>query len=241
MGAHTRDRASRPGSTPAARRGPAADPRLAQPSLPARQQPLAGVRTSSPTASQAAARTGPWSAGDNVQLATGQGDLQTNPLQMAVAYATLANGGDLVTPHVGMEIDDAAGRVLQEFEPRRSATSTSIPATAADDPRRPPRRRAEPRRHLVPVFGNFPIQSRARPGPRSDRRTPTSPGTRPWRRTDPKSAYRHGRDHGGRRLRRRTAAPAARQILEALYFRQEAARAAPSSEAERSEVEPRRG
>ena len=32
----------------------------------------------------------PWSAGDNVQLATGQGDLQTNPLQMAVAYATLA-------------------------------------------------------------------------------------------------------------------------------------------------------
>ena len=29
----------------------------------------------------------PWSAGDNVQLAIGQGDLQTNPLQMAIAYA----------------------------------------------------------------------------------------------------------------------------------------------------------
>ena len=35
----------------------------------------------------------PWSPGDNVQLAAGQGDLQTNPLQMAIAYATLANGG----------------------------------------------------------------------------------------------------------------------------------------------------
>jgi penicillin-binding protein 2 len=63
----------------------------------------------------------PWSAGDNVQLATGQGDLQTNPLQMAVAYATLANGGTVVTPHVGKEIDDPAGRVLKEFDskPRR--------------------------------------------------------------------------------------------------------------------------
>ena len=59
----------------------------------------------------------PWSAGDNVQLATGQGDLQTNPLQMAIAYATVANGGTVVTPHVGMEVDDAAGRVQKEFEP----------------------------------------------------------------------------------------------------------------------------
>ncbi len=60
----------------------------------------------------------PWSAGDNIQLATGQGDLQTNPLQMAIAYATLANGGTVVTPHVGKEVTDAAGRVLREFDPK---------------------------------------------------------------------------------------------------------------------------
>ncbi len=60
----------------------------------------------------------PWSAGDNVQLATGQGDLQTNPLQMAIAYATVANGGTVVTPHVGTELEDAAGRVLKEFDPK---------------------------------------------------------------------------------------------------------------------------
>jgi penicillin-binding protein 2 len=59
----------------------------------------------------------PWSAGDNIQLATGQGDLQTNPLQMAIAYAAIANGGTIVTPHVGMQVDDAAGRVLKEFDP----------------------------------------------------------------------------------------------------------------------------
>jgi penicillin-binding protein 2 len=60
----------------------------------------------------------PWSAGDNVQLATGQGDLQTNPLQMAIAYATLANGGTVITPHLGKEIEDPAGRVLKEFDPK---------------------------------------------------------------------------------------------------------------------------
>jgi penicillin-binding protein 2 len=59
----------------------------------------------------------PWSAGDNIQLATGQGDLQTNPLQMAIAYAALGNGGKIVTPHVGLEIEDTAGRVLKEFSP----------------------------------------------------------------------------------------------------------------------------
>jgi penicillin-binding protein 2 len=58
----------------------------------------------------------PWSAGDNIQLATGQGDLQTNPLQMAIAYAALGNGGKIVSPHVGLEVEDAAGRVVKEFD-----------------------------------------------------------------------------------------------------------------------------
>jgi penicillin-binding protein 2 len=59
----------------------------------------------------------PWSQGDDVQLAVGQGDLQTDPLQMAIAYATLGNGGTVVTPHLGMEVMDPAGRVLKELEP----------------------------------------------------------------------------------------------------------------------------
>ena len=35
----------------------------------------------------------PWSVGDNINLSVGQGDIAANPLQMAVAYAAVANGG----------------------------------------------------------------------------------------------------------------------------------------------------
>ena len=41
-----------------------------------------------------------WYEGQTINLAIGQGYLQVSPLQMAVAYAALANGGTVVTPHV---------------------------------------------------------------------------------------------------------------------------------------------
>jgi penicillin-binding protein 2 len=59
----------------------------------------------------------PWSVGDNVNLAVGQGDLQADPLQMAVAYAAIANGGDIVRPHVGRQVEDPQGRVIQDIDP----------------------------------------------------------------------------------------------------------------------------
>jgi penicillin-binding protein 2 len=61
----------------------------------------------------------PWSTGDNMQLAVGQGDLLTDPLQMAVAYSTLANAymheghGTVVRPHLGIEIDESKGGLVQ--------------------------------------------------------------------------------------------------------------------------------
>jgi penicillin-binding protein 2 len=72
--------------------------------------------------------TGTWTVGDNMHLAVGQGELLTDPLQMAVAYSTLANAymngngeGTVVTPHLGMEIDESAGGEVQglEFPGRR--------------------------------------------------------------------------------------------------------------------------
>ncbi len=41
-----------------------------------------------------------WSLGETYHLAIGQGAIDATPLQMATAYAALANGGDLLRPHV---------------------------------------------------------------------------------------------------------------------------------------------
>jgi len=58
----------------------------------------------------------PWTLGDNVNLAVGQGDVQATPLQMAVAYATIANGGKVVRPHLGVAVEDANGREIQRID-----------------------------------------------------------------------------------------------------------------------------
>jgi len=57
----------------------------------------------------------PWTTGDNVSLAVGQGDLQTTPLQLAEAYSTIVNGGKVVRPHLGMRIEDGNGVLLEEL------------------------------------------------------------------------------------------------------------------------------
>lgn len=59
----------------------------------------------------------PWTYGDSINLSVGQGDVQADPLQMATAYSALANGGEIVRPHVGLEVDDPSGRVVQEINP----------------------------------------------------------------------------------------------------------------------------
>jgi penicillin-binding protein 2 len=59
----------------------------------------------------------PWTIGDNTSLAVGQGDFLATPLQMAVAYAAIENGGTIVRPHVGLQVTDDAGTVLQRIQP----------------------------------------------------------------------------------------------------------------------------
>jgi len=59
----------------------------------------------------------PWSIGDNINLAVGQGDVQVTPLQLATAYAAVANGGTIVRPHIGLDVQQSDGTVLQRIDP----------------------------------------------------------------------------------------------------------------------------
>ncbi|HEY5316517.1 MAG TPA: penicillin-binding protein 2 [Solirubrobacteraceae bacterium] len=61
---------------------------------------------------------GPWTVGDDVNLAVGQGDVLVTPLQLAVVYAAIANGGTVVRPHIGLDVENSIGdKVLQRIDP----------------------------------------------------------------------------------------------------------------------------
>ena len=106
----------------------------------------------------------PWTVGDNVNLAVGQGDLEADPLQMAVAYAALGNGGTIVTPHIGDDVETTTGKVLEEIRPaarRHIDISPSVRSTILTGLTRAA---MEPGGTSYPVFGNFPFDVAGKTG-----------------------------------------------------------------------------
>ncbi len=106
----------------------------------------------------------PWSAGDSVNLAVGQGDLQADPLQMAVAYATIANGGNVLRPHLAEQVEDSSGRVVQEVRPapRRHVDINPEYANAILDGLHAGAQ--EPGGTSFKVFGSFPVDIAGKTG-----------------------------------------------------------------------------
>ena len=85
-------------------RRPGAGRRLAQPGLqgvPALRQEGEGTPGTTEALFECGGIERTWSAGDNVNLAVGQGDLQATPLQLATAYSTIITGGRVPRPHLG--------------------------------------------------------------------------------------------------------------------------------------------
>ncbi|MHB1136305.1 MAG: penicillin-binding protein 2 [Coriobacteriia bacterium] len=58
-----------------------------------------------------------WLPGDTVNMAIGQGDMLTTPLQMALVYAALANDGDMMKPFVLRDVLGSEGEVIRTVEP----------------------------------------------------------------------------------------------------------------------------
>jgi penicillin-binding protein 2 len=74
-----------------------------------------------------------WATGDAVNLAIGQGFLQVTPLQLATAYAAIANGGYLLQPYIVSELVDPGGarepageRIVRGRLPISGATLTAL-------------------------------------------------------------------------------------------------------------------
>jgi penicillin-binding protein 2 len=159
----------------------------------------------------------PWSVGDNINLAVGQGDVQVDPLQLAVAYATIANGGYVVKPHLGERVEDSEGRVIQELRtpPRRhlkinpgyrSAILEGLHAAAT-----------QPGGTSYPVFKDFKIPIAGKTGTaqkgagRADQSWYAALAPYP----NPRYVVVATFEHGG--FGAETAAPAARKILSVLF------------------------
>ena len=67
-------------------------------------------------------------AGDAVNTSIGQGDTVVTPLQMAMAYAAIANGGTVYEPRIVKAIMNADGSVAEKIEPKVKST---LPISAA--------------------------------------------------------------------------------------------------------------
>jgi penicillin-binding protein 2 len=62
---------------------------------------------------------GDWQAGDNINMAIGQGEVLVTPIQLANAYATLANGGTLHAPNIALRVVHSGTQdVVRSYEPR---------------------------------------------------------------------------------------------------------------------------
>jgi penicillin-binding protein 2 len=165
----------------------------------------------------------PWSAGDNIQLAVGQGDLQTNPLQMALAYAALGNGGTIVTPHLGMEIQDPAGRVLKEIAPKPQRHVKIDPGFRSDILEGLHLAAQAPGGTSAPVFETFPIEIAGKTGTAE---RPPRPNNQSWYAClapypDPQIVTVFTIEEGG--FGAEAAAPATKTVLEA-YFSKDLSR-----------------
>jgi penicillin-binding protein 2 len=154
----------------------------------------------------------PWTEGQTINLSIGQGTLQASPLQMAVAYSALINGGKVVRPHVAAARIENGVRVPFRYKPVRKLRLVDTWAIkqglyeAAHSPAGT----------SAAIFGSFPIPVAGKTGtaeapPGDDHSWYVS-----W------APYEHPKivvavmiEHGG--FGAEAAAPAAREIYEAFF------------------------
>jgi penicillin-binding protein 2 len=143
--------------------------------------------------------------GDAVNSSIGQGDVLTTPLQVAAAYAAVANGGTLYSPRIGQEVRAPDGSLVRTIEPQPLGTLPLTEAQVAEI-QRGSRTWSWPRAAPPPAPSvasrSTSTRSPARRAPPSTARACPTPGSPPTRRsTTPSTSWwsRSRRAAGGRR------------------------------------------
>ena len=100
-----------------------------------------------------------WKPGDDVNFSVGQGFVLTSPLQMAVAYAAIANRRGIVqTPAIGKRVVDPGGRQLASLAAGRPTEPLDVdPATLGHVREGLFRATNEADGTAVSIFRNFPL------------------------------------------------------------------------------------
>jgi penicillin-binding protein 2 len=156
----------------------------------------------------------PWYEGQTINLSIGQGYLQITPLQLAVAYSALANGGTVVRPHVGDAVLAPDGTLLRKLHirPQRHVNLPNLWAihdglyAAAHGSTGT----------STSVFGNFPVKVAGKTGTAEVPTGSDESWYASWAPSDhPRYVVVVHIDHGG--FGAEAAAPAARDIYSALF------------------------
>jgi penicillin-binding protein 2 len=155
-----------------------------------------------------------WYEGSSVNLSIGQGYLAVTPVQLAVAYSALANGGKVVRPHVADAVLDGFGRVRRRlrFPPARrlhlvgaQVIRDALYAAAH-----------EPGGTSAGVFGNFPVPVAGKTGTAEVAGGSDNSWYASWAPADrPRVVVVVLIEHGG--FGAEAAAPAARDIYSAFF------------------------
>ena len=157
-----------------------------------------------------------WKPGNSINLAIGQGDLLATPLQVAVCYAAIANGGYLVTPHLGLRVETSQGAQVQDL-PYRAPRALGISPSYLALLRSALREAAStPAGTSYDVFGDYPVAVAGKTGTAQV----AGKGDYSWYASfapanDPKYVVVTMIEQGGEGAD--AAAPAARLIYNALY------------------------
>ena len=106
-----------------------------------------------------------WKPGDSIELTIGQGEMTVTPLQLARFYALIANGGNLVTPHLFKDVQGPGDRPIVPRPTQPAPKKIDVSPGALEVVREGLYRAThDSEGTATPIFGSFPVEIAGKTG-----------------------------------------------------------------------------